>query len=112
MQRLKKLPLLKQLESTLKSLPALGNKLLRALPRFPDPLTTVALIALTLLILVTCSGCAPRTVRPSLPPQADPRPMPLYDGKTYRDAFGYLIEVREWGMSCESDKAAIRDVFR
>lgn len=111
MQKLKRIPLLQRLESTLRSLPKLGSKLLARLPRLPDPVMTVALIATTLVILAMCSGCSPRVVKPSLPAQADARPMPVYEGRTYRDAILYLIEVREWGMSCEADKAAIRRVY-
>lgn len=111
MQKLKRIPLSQRLANTLKTLPKLGGKLLLKLPRLPDPLTTVVLIASTLLILAMCSGCSPRMVKPTLPPQADSRQMPLYDGKTYRDAILYLIEVREWGTQCEADKAAIRRVY-
>lgn len=112
MQRLKRLPLLKRLESTLGNLLKPVKGLLETLPPFGKP-AWIALMLLTVLILAMCSGCTPaKTVRPSLPPQADPREMPAYDGQTFRDAILYLIEVREWGMQCEADKSAIRQVYK
>lgn len=114
MQKLKRIPLLQRLESTLKSLPRLGSKLLLRLPRLPDPLTTVVLIASCLLLLALCSGCVTKTVRTPLPPlpsQADPRPLPRFTGSTYRDSILWSIEVRESFMSCEADKSVLRKVY-
>lgn len=110
MQKLKRLPFTKRLESTLGSLLRRGRNLLGELPLSGKP-GLIALMLLTVLILAMCSGCSPRMVKPELPPQADARDMPPYDGQTMRDAILYLIEVREWGMACESDKSVIRHVW-
>lgn len=110
MQKLKRKPWLQPLADTLLSLLSPARGLLATLPPFGRP-AAIALTVITVLLLVMCCGCAPRTVRPSLPPQADARPMPAYDGQTFRDAVLYLIEVREWGLACEADKHVIREVY-
>lgn len=111
MQRLKRLPLLKRLASSAQNLIGSVSNRLENLQPF-GKLATIVWIAVLILLLIVLCGCSPRTVKPSLPAQAQAREMPTYDGQTYRDAILYLIEVREWGMSCESDKAAIRSVFK
>ena len=69
-------------------------------------LTTIALVVLCLLVFSMLSACT--SVRPSAPPQLDPRPMPQFKGRTYRDAMFYVPELQEWGTSCEADKEAVR----
>lgn len=63
------------------------------------------------VLLLTLTGCAQKTVRPSLPAQADARPLPKWKGKTYRDLILYIGELRESCMASEADKAAIRETF-
>lgn len=112
MQKLKRKPLTEQLSDTLKNLLQPVKSLLKPLDLSPRWLTMGVLIGCCLLLLVMCSGCTPRTIRPPLPPQAEPRPMPQFTGQTFRDSILWSIEVREWGMSCEADKGAIREVYR
>lgn len=97
------------LETSRQSLQMLG-----VTPRELRPLLrTAALIVLFLLIFSALSGCTTvKTVKPPMPPQAQARPLPPFHGQTYRDAILYLIEVREWGMSCEADKSAIRRMYK
>ena len=111
MQKLKKKPLLQRVENTVENLLASANKPLALLAVLPKPLVTIVLIALCLLFFSLLCGCSPRMVKPTLPPQAEPREMPVFAGKTNRDTVLYAIEVREWGLSCEADKAAIRKVY-
>lgn len=113
MQKLKRLPLLKQLENMLSNLlPSVLTlpSLLSELPRF---LKKAALIVLCLLLLWMLFGCtATRTVRPPLPPQADARQINDFHGRTHRDVMRYAIEMREGFMSCEADKASIRSLYK
>lgn len=89
------------------------SRLVETLPISTNSLTTVAWIVLCLLVLWICSGCTTqRAVKPTLPAQAEPRSLPSFHGRTYRDVMGYVIELREFGLSCESDKAVIRYVFK
>lgn len=111
MQKLKRKPLLPRLVSTLRNLLQPVQSLLDRIPLSLSPPMTAALIVLCLIVLLGIWGCAPRTVRPSLPPQADARPIPDFQGRTYRDALLYLIDVREGFMQCEADKAVIRKVY-
>ncbi len=37
--------------------------------------------------------------------------MPVFTGRTYRDVTAYTSKVQQWGLSCEADKAAIRDAL-
>lgn len=113
MQKLKRRPLLTPLVDTLQRLLGFERGLLGILSPFGKPLV-IALIVTMVLTLAMCSvACVPqtKTVRPSLPPQAEARDMPAYDGQTFRDSILYLIEVREWGMQCEADKSVIRKVY-
>lgn len=112
MQRLKRKPLLTQLASTLKNLTGSASKLLPPLVRWPTWLTTLALIVCFLLALSLASGCSPRIVRPPLPPQAEARVIPTFDGKTWRDVLYYVVEVRSGWQSCEADKRAIRYIYQ
>jgi hypothetical protein len=111
MQKLKRPDLSSRIESTLRSLlrPVVGS--LKQLAVSGKVLKMAALIVIILMICVATSGCQPRTVRPSLPAQADPRPMPKFRGTTYRDALVHIPELREWGTACEADKAVIREMF-
>ncbi len=108
MQKLKRPALSKRLGSLLSSLQSHGNRLIERLGLWPPFLMTIASAVACLLLLSTLSGCQPRVVRPSLPQQADPRPLPEFKGKTYRDALLHIPELRESFLACEADKAAIR----
>lgn len=112
MRKLKRTPLTQQLNNTLRILMQRVATLKNALEPSFAWLMMAALIALSLVIFSMLSGCTTtRVVRPPLPAQAQPRPLPPFDGRTYRDVVQYVIEVREWGMACEADKAAIRYVY-
>lgn len=111
MQKLKKPGLLSRIVGTLVRLQPPVRRMLILLETFRWPLTTAALMFLFLLLLATLSGCQPKVVRPTLPAQAEPRPMPEFKGRTYRDALIHIPELREWGTSCEADKEVIRQVF-
>lgn len=111
MQRLKRKPLLMQLASTLRNLTGSASKLLPPLVRWPTWLTTLALIVCFLLALSLASGCSPRIVRPPLPPQAEARVIPTFDGKTWRDVLYYVVELRQTCQASEADKSAIRYLY-
>lgn len=113
MQRLKRLPLLQRLSSTLKTSLSPVAKLLRPQIKLPKSLTMVVSIGLLALLLWLLWGCAPQTriVRPPLPPQAEPREVPSFQGQTYRDVILYVIELKETAQASEADKAAIRRVY-
>ena len=106
MQNLKKESLTKQLGWLLDNLLSPVKRLTERLAPSRTFLTMIALVVLSLLVLSMLSGCA--TASRSVPPQLDPRPMPPFNGQTYRDALIHIPELREWGMSCEADKAASR----
>lgn len=108
MQKLKKPERLRQLVLLVESLPLLALRLTERFGISPRSLTMIASAVIFLVLLSTLSGCAPRVVKPSLPAQADPRPMPKFKGKTYRDALMHIPELREAFLSCEADKLAIR----
>lgn len=114
MQKLKRMPLLQRLGSTLATLLRPVVEQLRPRIKLPKSLTTVALIGLCILTCWLLFGCTPvKTVRsiPPLPPQADARPMPRFLGSTFRDSIMWSIEVREWGTACEADKSVLRRVY-
>ena len=111
MQKLKRRPLLQRLGDTLENLRQRALLPLWRLGISPRLVMTAALIGLFLMGCLALSGCAPRTVRPTLPPQADPRPVPQFQGKTYRDVILYVIELKESCQASEADKAAIRRVY-
>lgn len=111
MQKLKREPLLKRASDMLGSFLESGRSLLSGLRLSPDWLTTAASIVLLILLLCALLGCSPRTIRPTLPPQAEPREIPDFQGQTYRDVILYVIELRESAMACEADKGAIRYLF-
>ena len=48
--------------------------------------------------------------RPSLPPfpMLEPRPVPEWEGRTYRDLVGYALRLREAANASEADKASAR----
>lgn len=115
MQRLKQLPLLQRLRSMLKTSLRPVAGLLTVRVKLSKRQMMVASIA-TLAILFACfflMGCAPQTriVRPPLPPQAQPREVPSFQGQTYRDVILYVIELKETAQQSEADKAAIRRVY-
>lgn len=113
MQKLKRQPQLKQLGNTLGSLLGPVVKPLRPQFKLPKSLTMVASIVGLALICWLLWGCAPQTriVRPPLPPQAEPREVPSFQGQTYRDVILYVIELKEVAQQSEADKAAIRRVY-
>lgn len=113
MQKLKRLPLLQRLSNTLKNSLEPVRGLVKPQIKLPKSLTTVAWIALCLLALWLLLGCAPQTriVRPPLPPQAEAREVPPFEGQTYRDVILYVIELKETAQQSEADKAAIRRVY-
>lgn len=111
MQKLKKPGLLSRIGSTLGYLQTHVRRTLILLESYWKLLTTAALIFLFLLLFATLSGCSQKVVRPTLPSQADPRPMPPFHGTTFRDALIHIPELREWGTQCEADKAVIREAY-
>lgn len=112
MQKLKRKPLLPPLADTLRNLLGSEKGLLGTLTPFGKPAMTAALIVFFLILFLALSGCSPRMVRPTLPPQADAREIPAFQGQTYRDVILYVIELREVAQQSEADKAAIRAVFK
>lgn len=111
MQKLKRPDLSQRVGNILGSLKSYVGNLLPLAKPWPRSLTMIACLVLFLLVLSMCSGCQPRVIRPDLPPQADPRPLPPFNGKTYRDALHYIPEIRESFLSCEQDKRTIREVM-
>lgn len=111
MQKLKRPGLSSRIVGTLVRLQQPVRRMLTLLEIYRWPLTTAALMFFFLLILATLSGCQAQVVRPTLPAQAEPRPMPEFKGRTYRDALIHIPELREWGTACEADKTAIREAF-
>jgi hypothetical protein len=109
MQKLKRPDLSSRIGSILGSLQGFVSNRLLPVRLWPKSLTTIALVGICLLVLLMCSGCHP--VRPELPHQADPRPLPPFSGKTYRDALQYIPELRESFLACEADKRTIRKVM-
>lgn len=104
----------KRLESTLRNLIGRVVRQIDGLGSSFGYLTTVVWTAIFLLALaICCSGCAPqiRTVRPPLPPQAQAREVPSFQGQTYRDVILYVIQLKEVAQQSEADKAAIRRVY-
>ena len=111
MQKLKRPGLSSRIASTLARLQPPVRKTLTLLESYWKPLTTAALIFLFLLLCASLCACGTKVVRPTLPAQADPRPMPPFNGTTFREALIHIPELREWGTSCEADKEVIRQVF-
>lgn len=111
MQRRKDSGLLRQAGSLLNNLLRPVLKLPQRLGLSRPSLTTIACLVLCLLVLLMLCGCQPKLVKPTLPQQADPRELPQFHGKTYRDALQHIPELREAFMACESDKSAIRRMW-
>lgn len=105
----------KRLESTLKKWLRPVSELLTVRVKLPKRQMMVALIGLLILGSALCflMGCAPQTrvVRPPLPPQAQAREVPSFQGQTYRDVIQYVIELKEAAQQSEADKAAIRRAY-
>lgn len=108
MQKLKKPGPWKRLASLRSGSPQPDSRLTDRLGFWPLSLMMIASVVGFLLVLSMLSGCQARVVKPSLPQQADPRPLPEFKGETYRDALLYIPELRESFLSCEADKEAIR----
>ncbi len=113
MQKLKRQPFSRQVESMLQQLERIVGKLLLRLDPSPGWMKTLVWISILALALSLCSvtACTPQMVRPQLPAQADPRPVPLFEGRTHRDVIYYVIELRETLQNCEADKQSIRSLF-
>lgn len=113
MQKLKRKPLLMRLGSTVKTLLDSVDRRVERLGPFPQFLGMLAWMLLCLGLLLTLFGCTTtRTVRPPLPPQAEARELPSFQGKTYRDVILYVIELKEAAQQSEADKAAIRRLYK
>lgn len=111
MQRLKRKPLLLRLGSTAKNLLDSVDRRVDRLGPLPQFLGMLAWMLLCLGLLLTLFGCTTRAVRPPLPPQAEAREVPSFQGQTYRDVILYVIELKETAQQSEADKAAIRRVY-
>lgn len=102
----------KRLESTLRSLIERAGKRIGGLASsFACPTTVVWTACFLLLLLILCGCTTTRVVRPALPPQAQARPIPTFEGQTYRDVIQYVIQLKEFAYQSEADKAAIRRVY-
>ena len=113
MQKLKRKPLLERVGNMLSDLLPPVDKLLTPHVWWPKFLRTIVLIVVCLMLLSLCSGCTTtKVVRPELPPQADAREIPQFQGETHRDVIQYVILLREACYAAEADKAAIRRVFK
>lgn len=113
MQKLKRKPLLERLGSMLSNLLPPVDKLLTPRAWWPPSPRMIVLIVVCLTLLLMCSGCtATKTVRPMLPPQADARETPQFEGETTRDLLEAYILMREAQMACESDKGVIRRLYK
>lgn len=71
------------------------------------------MVVLTVLCLPMFSGCSAQAVKPVMPPTPalEPREMPRFQGKTYRDLVDHILRLEEWGGACEADKSATRAVI-
>lgn len=104
--------LLKLTVSTVSKLTASTARLVEPLslsPAFKAVVGTVMLV----IVLFWLFGCSTpsRTVRPTLPPQANARTVPDFNGRTHRDILLHAIEVKEGWLACEADKSAIRKLY-
>lgn len=104
--------LLKLTVSTVSKLTDSAGKLVA--PLSPSPgfkaLAGTVMLAIVLFWLFGCSTQS-RTVRPTMPPQANARAVPDFNGRTHRDILLHAIEVKEGWLSCEQDKVAIRRLY-
>lgn len=83
------------------------------LVNWPGCRMTAAWIVICLLMPIAgCATCP--TPAPALPPlpMLAPRPLPSWDGKTYRDLLGYTLRLKEAAQSSEADKAAARAILK
>lgn len=110
MPRLKLRNLLKPRNGRRDNLLTRIGALLKGLLSLPKWLMTAVSIGIILLILALLLGCAKRVVkvRPLLPPQSAPRPIPSYQGQTYRDVIQHAIDLRRVAEACEIDKGVWR----
>lgn len=69
-----------------------------------------ACLGICLLVLLTTSCASPTCPQTTLPPlpMLKPRPVPAWEGRTYRDLLGYTLRLREAAHASEADKAAAR----
>jgi hypothetical protein len=72
-------------------------------PMFP---MTVACLVLCLFLLTGCAAPVCKAIPPL--PSLNPRPVPEWQGKTYRDLLTYTVEVHESAEASEADKRAAR----
>lgn len=105
--------LLKPIRSTVTKLTGSAAKLVSPLSLSPGFKVAAGIVMLVIVLLMLC-GCstASRTVRPPLPPQAQPRTVPDFTGRTHRDILLHAIEVKEGWLSCEQDKRSIRELYK
>lgn len=59
-----------------------------------------------LFLLIGCAAPACKAIPPL--PSLNPRPVPEWHGKTYRDVLGYVVELHEAAEQSEADKRAAR----
>lgn len=69
------------------------------------------MLATTCLILLTLSGCSIFGARPKPVPEEllVSQEIEPYKGKTFRDAIEYGARVKKQALSCEADRASIRE---
>lgn len=76
-----------------------------------SPLFGLMLASMLWLILMLLTSCAsPRQTIPPMP-MLEPRPLPQWDGKTYRDLVGYSLRLKEAAAASEADKRAAKAVL-
>ena len=46
-----------------------------------------------------------------MPPQANARAVPDFNGRTHRDVLLHAIEVKEGWLACEAEKKVIRKLY-
>lgn len=110
MQRLKRKPMSEKLESIVRSLLTIVRTVKLPTLSLERSLKVIVFVTILILILLLLLGCSPRH-SVILPPEAAPRPMPPLYGTTGVDALAGIPLYREWGLSCEADKAVIRALY-
>lgn len=80
---------------------------------YTSPLFRMILIAVLVVTYLLISGCASRPCQTTPPlPSLNPRPVPQWQGKTYRDLLQWAVEVHEAAEASEADKRAARAVLK
>lgn len=70
-------------------------------------------VSIGLCLALLSTGCSTTPIlvepaKPRVPAMLDPRPVPDFVGKTYRDLIIYAARIREAALQSEADKAAAR----